>query len=323
MIQDPLQEPPTNRDVTRDNPLSKTLALVLLVLLAQVALAAPSHAYEWTRELKKGDSGPDVKALQARVSGWYPSAKQVAHPLDGVFGDKTEEAVKAFQTFYALTADGVAGQQTLDALNALEDPDGTTKNFAWSEFWQNRNSQCSAEANSYAATFRGGKVPAKTVKRNVRRLMWRLEALRAKAGNHPIAINSAFRSVAYNQCINGAMYSQHQYGAAADFRILDVENHWTRVLGRRSQFHGIGCYSSMTHSHMDLRIDNEHLPSTRSWWWPERDDQGRDLDDSNRPCWGESPHNGDSKKQGSLLPTPLALRSWKHAGEPDDLLGLD
>ncbi len=313
---------PTNNHVGRKISLSRLAGVIAALLLAQVAFAAPSWAYEWTRDLKEGDSGADVKALQVRVSGWFPNSDKVAHPIDGVFGDKTEQAVKAFQAFYGLPVDGIAGEATRQKLDSLEDSDGTTVHFDWSEFWQNRNSQCSAKANSYAETFRGGKVPARIVKRNVRRLMWRLEALRAKSGDRPIAINSGFRSVAYNECINGATYSQHQYGTAADFRVVDAENHWTRVLGRRSQFHGIGCYASLSHNHMDLRIDNEHLESSRAWWWPERDDEGRDLDEAGKPCWGESARADDSQKRG-LIPSGLELRSWKAAGEPNDLHGLD
>ena len=48
-------------------------------------------------------------------------AYQSANPYgtaDGIFGNKTVEAVKAFQSAEGLTVDGIAGQQTLDILAA-------------------------------------------------------------------------------------------------------------------------------------------------------------------------------------------------------------
>ena len=61
--------------------------------------------------LRKGDSGPDVVYLQTLLCS-------VGDPIavDGKFGSGTEKAVKAFQTQYGLTADGVVGPVTWDAL---------------------------------------------------------------------------------------------------------------------------------------------------------------------------------------------------------------
>ena len=38
---------------------------------------------------------------------------------DGKFGDKTRDAVKAFQSKYGLTPDGIAGKNTLAQMEAL------------------------------------------------------------------------------------------------------------------------------------------------------------------------------------------------------------
>jgi N-acetylmuramoyl-L-alanine amidase len=61
--------------------------------------------------LRLGDRGEDVKALQRRLieTGWLDDV------ADGIFGPKTEAAVKAFQTYKKLTVDGIAGPQTLNA----------------------------------------------------------------------------------------------------------------------------------------------------------------------------------------------------------------
>ena len=45
--------------------------------------------------------------------------------------------------------------------------------------------------------------------------MYKLEALRKKAGNAPVIINSA-RSINHNRNVGGASNSMHTYGIAAD-----------------------------------------------------------------------------------------------------------
>jgi len=71
--------------------------------------------------LKLGSSGPDVQALQQRLSdlGFDPNG------LDGNFGPGTEKAVRAFQAANGLGVDGNVGPDTLAALQAgLGDPGG-------------------------------------------------------------------------------------------------------------------------------------------------------------------------------------------------------
>jgi len=65
--------------------------------------------------LKRGSAGVAVRDLQRRLS-------ELGHPLqvDGRYGAATEAAVKAFQRRSRLTADGLAGQQTLAAMTAAE-----------------------------------------------------------------------------------------------------------------------------------------------------------------------------------------------------------
>jgi hypothetical protein len=163
---------------------------------------------------------------------------------------------------------------------------------------------------------------------NVKRLMWRLEALRTKVGDEPVGINSGFRSVAYNDCIGGARASQHTYGTAADNRVANVGNRRARRIARGSQIHGIGCYSYLTHNHFDLRLDNGDLPSSQFWWWPERDGAGRDLDETGSPCWGQQKKTGSTVsiralRSESRFPSVAEIDAFSAAGEPDDLLGAD
>jgi zinc D-Ala-D-Ala carboxypeptidase len=259
-----------------------------LLLVVLVMAAGPASAYTFTRPLQQGDRGRDVKSLEVRVAGWYPSQRQHSLKIDRKFTARTTVAVAAFQSFYGLASDGIAGPATFAALSNLQDPDGSTVNFAWSEFQQNVNRSCSAKANAYAGTFDGGMGSPSRVKGYVRRLMWRLEALRARGGGHDIGINSGFRSVDYNNCIGGASSSQHLYGSAADQKMAYTTNHRERVLGRATDFSGIGCYSQLTHNHFDIRMDNKALPSSQFWWWPQQNASGEDLDESGKPCSGET-----------------------------------
>ncbi len=64
--------------------------------------------------LKIGDSGFDVKRFQIMlniISRNYPAIPKIAFP-DGYFDVITEDAVKAFQRIFNLTADGIVGKAT-------------------------------------------------------------------------------------------------------------------------------------------------------------------------------------------------------------------
>jgi zinc D-Ala-D-Ala carboxypeptidase len=293
------------------------------LVVVEAAGALPASA----AGLAPGDAGPRVRILQVRVAGWYPaSVRKVHFALDGVYGEQTVLAVEAFQRHHGLPVDGLAGPITLAAIAELADRDTSTANFDFSEFEQNYNPACSAQANAYAGTLRGGKVSARRVKRNIRRLMWRLEALRAKGRGNSIGINSGFRSVAYNSCIGGAGLSQHMYGTAADNRMANVSNHRERVLARRTELHGIGCYSSLTHNHLDMRMDNGDNPAARAWWWPEVDKRGRDLDSNGRVCWGEPKRRRaavTSAGDAAVVPTLAEIKAFAEAGEPRRLGAAD
>lgn len=284
--------------------------MALACLLAgQVAGASAALAYPFSRSLQVGDHGKDVKALEVRVAGWYPSGAQASLDIDWRFTKRTTAALKAFQSFYGLPPDGIAGPDTYAVLASLVDPDHSTVSFSWDEFEQNSNPSCSAKANAYAGTFDGGMASPSRVRTYVRRLMWRLEALRARGGGHPIGINSGFRSVNYNSCIGGAGASQHMYGTAADQRMAYVSNHAERLLGEASDFSGIGCYSQLTHNHFDIRLDNSDLPSSQFWWWPSQNRRGQDLDEEGKPCYGENPTGKSGATAGSRAMPDLITRA--------------
>ncbi len=67
--------------------------------------------------LRRGDVGADVQAAQfyLHTVGAFNSSIPVI-VADGRFGDQTANAVRAFQSFYGLTPDGVIGEATWDQL---------------------------------------------------------------------------------------------------------------------------------------------------------------------------------------------------------------
>ena len=61
---------------------------------------------------KYGSSGSEVKQIQQKLKNWgYYNGT-----VDGIYGSKTVAAVKKFQQKNGLTADGIAGTKTLQAL---------------------------------------------------------------------------------------------------------------------------------------------------------------------------------------------------------------
>ncbi len=81
----------------------------------RVVTAAPATPSPTPKSLQRGfTNSEEVRALQKRLKalGWYSGS------ADGDFGPATEAAVKAFQKANGLTADGKAGQKTLEKLNS-------------------------------------------------------------------------------------------------------------------------------------------------------------------------------------------------------------
>ncbi len=81
----------------------------------QVVTAPPATPTPTPKSLQRGfTNSEEVRKLQRRLKelGWYTGS------ADGDFGPATEAAVKAFQKANGLTADGKAGEKTLQKLNS-------------------------------------------------------------------------------------------------------------------------------------------------------------------------------------------------------------
>ena len=77
--------------------------------------ASSSSSSSSATRLEKGSTGSAVKDLQTKLKklGYYDAY------VDGDYGDTTVAAVKAFQKKYNLTADGIAGKETLKKLDSV------------------------------------------------------------------------------------------------------------------------------------------------------------------------------------------------------------
>lgn len=82
-----------------------------IVTNAPVRGYAPSYPGS---PLQNGARGPSVVQMQVmlnRIGQNYPAIPRVS-PTDGIFGQQTENAVRAFQRIFNLTEDGIVGKST-------------------------------------------------------------------------------------------------------------------------------------------------------------------------------------------------------------------
>lgn len=81
---------------------------------------SPVESYPGTL-LRRGSVGPNVAIIQVelnRIAQNYPAIPKVG-AADGIFGSKTEAAVRKFQEIFNLTVDGIVGRATWYALVRL------------------------------------------------------------------------------------------------------------------------------------------------------------------------------------------------------------
>ncbi len=223
-----------------------TLTLVLAGAVVTVGPAAPgaqgATCYTWYRTLRQGMTGSDVAELQIRVAGWAGYGVNIA--IDGNYGTQTTEAVRGFQRAYGLDPDGVAGPLTFSKIYSLQKADCSPLHFSWAEVSTN----CGRGLNS------NGSVPLAEVKENLKRVMWRAEALRHQLGDTPITVTSGFR----DKACDGHPYGQHTYGKALDLvRVQSIAD--LCVVARQARYAGAGGLfgpgypAHDNHVHFDIR----------------------------------------------------------------------
>lgn len=100
-------------------------------------------------------------------------------------------------------------------------------------------------------------VPDKTAIAWLRLVANKLEEVRALLGDHPIKVNSGYRSVAVNHKVHGAYHSAHLWGRAADivhpiYSPLEV---CQRIASSRIQFDQL--IHEFTWTHLAISDDNK------------------------------------------------------------------
>jgi zinc D-Ala-D-Ala carboxypeptidase len=207
--------------------------------------------YRWTRTPQLGTSGPDVAQLQVRLAGWAAYRSYLL--VDGQFGAQTQAAVKRFQSAYGLATDGEAGSATYARLYALQDPDCTPVHFAWSEL---------DDSSACGSGFDGGQLPAATAQANVFRLMWKLEALRHKLSDRPLATTS--RSAISSAISDTPAPVRH--GRRRGRRRVAVRYRAGGSLDRLSGILGPGAPAHGDHVHLDSRAENRSDGLADGWY---------------------------------------------------------
>ncbi|MFF2950317.1 peptidoglycan-binding protein [Kitasatospora sp. NPDC057965] len=90
-------------------PVIKRAAVVTATTaLAVTVLAGTASARPTAGEIAYGDRGTGVKCVQLAVNASLHSGLQV----DGIWGDRTEAAVRRYQQANGLDVDGIVGIQT-------------------------------------------------------------------------------------------------------------------------------------------------------------------------------------------------------------------
>lgn len=205
---------------------------------------------EARRILRKGYSGADVVYMQQRLT----SKGYGVGEIDGKFGNKTLEAVKAFQAENNLTVDGIVGINTWNSLENKEEI--KVKEYSFS-----RDGEMQISKNFKVKEFRC-KDGSDKILIDVDFVVNKLQLIRDHF-EKPVTINSAYRTESYNKKVGGATNSYHVKGQAFD---IVVGGHTPLEVAQYAQSLGInGIIQYNTFVHVDSR-------STRYW---ARNDNGK------------------------------------------------
>lgn len=103
-------------DNSSKNTILLRIACVLVLILTSACVVLVSlpagEEVAMAESVKQGSTGATVKTIQTKLKNWgyYTGA------VDGIYGQKTTEAVKYFQRKNGLTADGIVGPKTAAAM---------------------------------------------------------------------------------------------------------------------------------------------------------------------------------------------------------------
>ena len=100
----------------------RLLGAIILIIAVNVLLISAFDATAEAVSYKRGSSGSTVTEIQKKLKNWgYYNGS-----VDGIYGSRTEAAVKYFQRKNGLTVDGIAGPATLAAIGISSSPSGSS-----------------------------------------------------------------------------------------------------------------------------------------------------------------------------------------------------
>lgn len=203
-------------------------------------LAGQEESTEENRKtIRFGDSGSDVVYLQQRLT----SKGYGVGAIDGKFGNKTLEAVKAFQAENNLTVDGIVG---INTWNALENKEGVMVK----EYSLSRDGEMKISKNFKVKEFRC-KDGSDKILIDTDFVVNKLQKIRDGL-SAPVTINSAYRTESYNKKVGGAKSSYHMKGQAFD---IVVKGYTPLEVARFAESIGItGIIQYNNFAHIDSRL---------------------------------------------------------------------
>ena len=154
--------------------------------------------------LKKGSKSEEVRQLQERlyIIGYEPGT------ADGIFGEKTKQAVISFQTDAGLQTDGIVGKNTWTAL-------GKIKIYSLKESG-NKNITANFKVKEFACKDKSDTIVLHED------FVQKLQMIRSHFGR-AVNVNSAYRTRSHNKKEGGASNSYHIKGRAFDIAINGVQ----------------------------------------------------------------------------------------------------
>lgn len=124
-----------------------TMSVLICLHLHTEKVAMHTEEYAIALEavtLKQGSSGTLVKQVQQKLINWgFLKGK-----ADGIFGKATKTAVQKFQKKHKLTADGVVGKKTFDALGINANSSNSGNNSSSSNNNNNSSNKNTTSTNS-------------------------------------------------------------------------------------------------------------------------------------------------------------------------------
>ena len=175
--------------------------------------------------------------------GYTPGA------VDGIAGEKTRTAVRAFQQAAGISVDGVAGKQTCQALKEAIFQDRFRKSGEEEgDFW--KDIRYFSRSDPYIGCSCGacGGFPAEPAEK----LMRLADRVREQAGV-PMIPSSTVRCKAHNAAVGGVANSRHLTGCAMDFSIRGWPADRTLALVRPQKEVNYAYAIDGTHVHMDVK----------------------------------------------------------------------